>query len=81
MRILLPMEAIIRRHQLLKTRVLTIAQEYKAVLLLGGIIIALGLMMGHPPRSHQEMEAALRSVYDSSAQPIVCKPAKAPPTR
>jgi|GEM_PF-3535637 len=65
----------------LKARALTIVQEYKAVLLLGGIIVALGLMMGHPPRSHQEMEAALRSVYDSSAQPMVCKPAKAPPSR
>ena len=65
----------------LKARTLNLIQEYKAVLLLGGIIVALGLMMGHPPRSHQEMDAALRSVYDVSAQPIVCKPAKAPPSR
>jgi len=62
-------------------RILGLADEYKAVLILVGIIMALGLLMGPTPRTHQEAETALHRVYSLDAQPVVCKPERTPPTR
>ena len=62
-------------------RLLAIASEYRAALLLGGVIAGLGLMMARPPHNHQEMDAALRRVYSISDQPLVCQPEHRPPSR
>lgn len=69
----------------LPQRLLTIAghyaSEYKAVLLLGGVIVGLGLMIDRPPHSRQEMDTALKRVYSLEAQPVACKPERTPPSR
>lgn len=62
-------------------RILGLADEYKAVLILAGVIMALGLLMGPSPRTPQEVDSALRRVYSLDAQPVVCKPERTPPTR
>lgn len=65
----------------LSHRLLAIASEYRAALMLGGVIAGLGLMMSPPPHNDQEMDAALRRVYSIADQPQVCRPERTPPTR
>lgn len=62
-------------------RILGLADEYKTVLVLAGVIMALGLLMGPAPRTPEEVNAALHRVYSLDAQPVVCKPERTPPTR
>ena len=57
------------------------AEEYKAALLLIGIILALGLMIGPTPHSPADAVNAVNRVYSLDAQPIACQPQRKPPTR
>jgi hypothetical protein len=53
-------------------------EEYKAGLLLIGLIFGLGLLIGPPPGGPKE---AVNHVYSLAAQPLSCGPERMPPTR
>ncbi len=66
-------------------RFLDFGQEYKPGLILVAVVLLLGFafsrLIDSAPRSEADLNAAINRVYNLAAQPVVCLPAKAPPTR
>ena len=62
-------------------RILDLAEQHKASLLLLVVIAGLGMLSGTPPHTPAEAKAAIHRVYSLEAQPLVCAPERHPPSR
>lgn len=59
--------------------------EYRAGLILAGVVLLIGvacqLLLDTAPNSRNDAIRELDRVYSLNAQPIICIPAKSPPSR